>query len=183
MKIFDLVCDLHSYASFLLKDPKVWGDEWFDGNSHAGLYPIPIAERNMEENQEIRSDILPDFTQMHLRPIPTFSEKAIQSLGKLLVENGEFAPIEMDEPIRYSAFNTTKIVDILDEDKSEIVRFRSGGVMSVEKYVLLDSVTSVPPIFKIPQTRRNTVYVNEDFVLCAREHALTGFNFKLLFVR
>ncbi|MFT3778998.1 MAG: hypothetical protein QM772_12105 [Ottowia sp.] len=105
------------------------------------------------------------------------------TLGPLLSEYGEFAPIELDEPILYFGFNPTTIVDILDESRSEIVRFSSGRVMAVDKYVLLDSVVELPPIFKIPQTRRNTTYVNEAFVTKVRDTGLTGFRFDLLFER
>jgi hypothetical protein len=44
-------------------------------------------------------------------------------------------------------------------------------------------VASLPAIFKIPQTRRNTTYVNEAFVELVEENGLTGFRFELLFER
>lgn len=89
----------------------------------------------------------------------------------------------MDEEVQYFGFNPTTIVDVLDESCSEVRRFRDGRVMAVERHVLLDSVASLPPIFKIPQTRRNTTYVNEEFVRLAEERGLTGFRFELLFER
>ena len=125
---------------------------------------------------------MPDFTHFDL-VYPTFSERARQALDDLLTPNGEFASIEMDEPMRYFAFNATTMVDALDESRSEIAYFRSGRVMAVDQHVLLDSVTSLPPIFRMPQTRRNTTYVNEAFVARAQQHGLLGFRFNLLFER
>ena len=55
--------------------------------------------------------------------------------------------------------------------------------MAVDKHILLDSITTLPPIFKIPQTRRNTTYVNEAFVQRVQAHRLQGFRFELLFDR
>jgi hypothetical protein len=181
MKLFQLKADYSECCAFLNQDgvPSVWGDGWFEGTPRGQTYPIPKGER---EEERIDGP-LPDFTHFALRPYPTFSERATEVLGDLLSDHGEFAAIEMDEPMRYFAFNATTIVDVLDEKRSEIARFRSGGVMAVDKHILLDSVTSLPPIFKIPQTRRNTTYVNEQFVAQAQSHGLRGFRFDLLFER
>ena len=181
MKLFDLRADFSTCCAFVFRSgaPSVWGDGWFEGTPRGTNYPIPQGDRDAE-----RIDgPLPDFTDFALRPFPTFSERAIEALSDLLSAHGEFAAIEMDEPMRYFAFNATTIVDVLDEEMSQIARFRSGGVMAVDRHVLLESVNSLPPIFKMPQTRRNTTYVNEQFVQRVHEHGLTGFRFDLLFER
>ena len=179
MKLFDLRADLSICRSFLrLEDtPNVW-EGLFDGTSRLGSYPIPQGEREEEQ----ADGPPPDFTTFNLA-YPTFSERAIEILGDLLIPYGELAAIEMDEPMRYFGLNATTIVDALDEEKSKIKRFTDGGVMRVEQHVLRESVTSLPPIFKMPQTRRNTTYVNEQFVEVVQRHGLSGFRFDLLFER
>ena len=52
--------------------------------------------------------------------------------------------------------------------------------MAVDKYVLFSEVRAIPPIFKIPQTARNTSYVSESFVGKVQSLGLTGFKFELL---
>lgn len=185
MKMFDLTCDLHNYVSFLFKDAKEsakWGDGWFEGTLRGSSYPIPVGVRNLE-GDEPRSKTLPDFTQFGLCPIPTFSQRAVDALGSVLRAHGELAPIDMDEPVQYFGFNPTTIVDVLDEARSEIVRFRDGRVLAVERHVLVESVVNLPAIFKIPQTRRNTTYVSQEFVRSVQQRGLTGFRFELLFER
>lgn len=179
MKLFRLKADFSICCAFLNQssDASVWGDGWFEGTSRGSDYPIPLGER---EEERIDGP-LPDFTHFSLDPIPTFSSRAVKSLDDLLTPYGEFAAIEMDEPMRYFAFNATTIVDVLDEEKSKIKRYSDGGVMRVEQHILLESVTSLPPIFKIPQTRRNTTYVNEQFVQRVQASGLLGFRFELLF--
>jgi hypothetical protein len=180
MKLFILSCDLNNYASFLFantKEAAKWGDDWFEGTPHGVSYPVPVGIRNRVED-EPRSDVLPDFTHMGLDPIPTFSKRGVEALGAVLSKHGEFAPIQMDEAVQYVGFNPTTIVDVLDESRSEVKRFRDGRVMAVERHVLLESIAGLPPIFKIPQTRRNTTYVNEGFVQLAEERKLTGFRFE-----
>lgn len=181
MKLYDLRADFNTCCTFRFKqgeDIHQW-DGIFDGTTRLQGYPVPKGERRDEENAE---GPLPDFTRFDLA-YPTFSTRAREALADLLTAHGEFAPIELDEPMRYFAFNATTIVDVLDETRSEIARFRSGGVMAVDKHILLDSVTTLPPIFKIPQTRRNTTYVNEAFVQRVQMSGLLGFRFELLFER
>jgi hypothetical protein len=181
MKLHELRPDFDRCCSFRrrLGDPLLWGDGWFEGTPRGETYPIQRGERDDEENV---GGPLPDYTDFMLRPIPTFSERAIEVLGELLSAYGEFTPpIEMDESMHYRAFNPTTLVNGLDEIESEILRFKDGGVMKVERHVLLSSVQILPPIFKMPQTRRNTTYVNEDFV--QRAQGLLGFRFPLLFER
>jgi hypothetical protein len=181
MKLFKLKVEYGEYCLFLrlANTPQVWGDEFFEGTPRKDDYPVPKGERD----HDTEAGPLPDFTHFDLDPIPTFSARARDVLDDLLSPYGEFAAIEMDEPMRYFAFNTTTIVDVLDEARSEIARFRSGGVMAVDKHILLGSVTALPPIFKMPQTRRNTTYVNERFVAEVQRHRLSGFGFDLLFER
>jgi hypothetical protein len=180
MKLFDLRADFDTCCSFLFRkgeDIHMW-DGRFEGTPQGNSYGVPKGERG----EERVDGPLPDFTDFDLA-FPTFSERAIQALGEMLSGHGEFAAIEMDEPMRYFAFNATTIADVLDEERSQIKRFTDGGVMAVDNHVLLESVTSLPPIFKMPQTRVGQTYVNEQFVAEAQRHQLTGFRFDLLFQR
>lgn len=180
MKLYELRADYDQCCSFSFRhdeDIHMW-DELFNGERLPADCPIPKGTRH----EESMDGPLPDFTHFDL-VYATFSDRARQALNDLLTPNGEFVVIEMDEVMRYYAFNATTMVDALDESRSAIAYFRSGGVMAVDKHVLLDSVTSLPHIFRMPQTRRNTTYVNEAFVERAQQHGLQGFRFNLLFER
>lgn len=182
MKLLELRSNYDGFISFLFKDlseDDKWGYPMFSGEPAKKPYPIPSGVRNFENGLPY-PEIFPDFTNLGLSAIPTFSERAVSVLGPMLSQHGELAPIQLDEPMRYFGFNPTTVVDILDETRSEIVRFSSGRVMAVDRHVLLASVKQLPSIFKIPQTRRNTTYVNEAFVTRVNEAGLTGFKFNLL---
>lgn len=174
-----LSCDLESYASFLFRSVEE-DEKWknlFHGHPRLGEYPVPLGIRN-SVGSEKRSNVLPDFTNMGLTPVPTFSERAVHALKDILEECGELAPIEMDEAMRYWGFNPTKMVEgLLDMNKSDIKYFPGGRVMRVAHYELNPITKPLPWIFKIPETRRNTTYVNQDFVNKVKEHKLTGFKF------
>lgn len=179
MKLFDLRADFATCCTFSFsagQDIHVW-DECFDGTPRGTSVPGVEAVRGDE-----RSDgPLPDFTDFALRPIPAFSERAIDALGELLSAHGEFVPIAVPEPMRYFAFNATTVVDALDEERSEISRFKSSGrIWKVDRHVLKQSVVDLPPIFKMPQTRVGQTYVNETFVADVERLRLKGFRFDLL---
>lgn len=182
MKLYDLRADFSIFCSFRYRAGEnihLW-DDIFNGESRSQGYPVPKGERRDDDNIE---GPLPDYTDFALGPYPTFSDRAKSVMSELLALYGEFAAIEMHEAMSYSAFNATTIVDVLDEEKSSIKRYTDGGVMRVEKHGLLEMVTTLPPIFKIPQTRRNTTYVNEAFVQRVQASGLQGFRFQLLFER
>ena len=134
-----LECNFDGYASFLFKDAEE-EDKWlsprdrfnlFDGTPRNGKYPVPQGIRN-RVGKEKRSNVLPDFTHIGLTPIPTFSERAVQALGDMLSRNGELAPIKMNEAMQYYGFNPTRIVDVVDEEKSTIAYFSSGRLMDLD---------------------------------------------------
>ncbi len=107
---------------------------------------------------------------------PVFSARAVDELVDLLVENGELLPLSLSDGA-YFVYRTVRLLDALDEDRSELVRFSSSGrVMRVVKYAFHENV-SFPPVFQIPQLRV-TVFVSENFVQRVMESGLTGFAFK-----
>ena len=182
-----LECNFDGYASFLFKDAEE-EDKWlsprdrlnlFDGTPRNGKYPVPEGIRN-RVGKEKRSNVLPDFTHIGLTPIPTFSERAVQALGDMLSRNGELAPIKMDEAMQYYGFNPTRVVNVVDEEKSNIAYFSDGGLMDIDHYVLRPDVKELPPIFRIPQLVENTTYVSDEFIARVNECKLTGFRFQPL---
>ena len=182
-----LKCNFDGYASFLFKtieEHYKWSclrDHFnlFDGTPRNGKYPVPQGIRN-RIGKENRSNVLPDFTHIGLTPIPTFSERAVQALGDMLSRNGEPAPIKMNEAMQYYGFNPTRIVDVVDEEKSTIAYFSSGRLMDIDHYVLRADAKELPPIFRIPQLVRNTTYVSDEFIARVNECKLTGFRFQPL---
>lgn len=181
MKLFELRANYDDCCSFLFKTATgdgMLGDDWFEGTARAGNYPVIRGCRN-DEN---RTGPLPDFTHLGLRPFPLFSERSINALGEMLNAHGEFAAVEMNEPMRYCLFNATTVVDYLDEQRSKILRFQSSNrIWRVEQHVLKASVQELPPIFKMTPTRVGQTYVSEEFVNLVQDKRLLGFQLDLLF--
>lgn len=111
---------------------------------------------------------------------PILSAKAVEALKDILLNNGEILPITLEgKKDSYYAFNTTTIIDALDEEKSIVTRFKNGSVMQINKYEFIPDKLKGLTIFKIPQLVRNTVYVTDKFVTRVKKENLTGFDFIL----
>jgi RHS repeat-associated protein len=106
---------------------------------------------------------------------PVFSQRAVDALLDLLVENGELLPIRVEDGT-YFVYNVTRKVHALDEDRSELVRFSTGGVMRIARYEFYPDKVEALTIFKIPQSRAK-VFVTEPFVERVYDARLTGFEF------
>jgi hypothetical protein len=112
---------------------------------------------------------------------PVFSQRAVDELLDLLVENGELLPLAVEDG-SYFVYNVTREVDALDEDRSELVRFSTGGVMRIARYEFDPDQVEGLTIFKIPQSRAK-IFVTDAFVGRVRAARLTGFDFSQIWMR
>jgi hypothetical protein len=145
-----------------------------DGKSVASAwraYPVKVID------DELNAGALPSDCPT-LGIIPTFSQRAVEVLRDILEAHGEILPLSA-ETGRYHAYNVTRVVDALDEQKSEIVRFSDGDVMRVARYEFLPDRLYKIPIFKVPQLRAQ-VFVTEEFVRRVEDAGLVGFDFRRL---
>lgn len=105
---------------------------------------------------------------------PVFSERAVDTLLDLLVANGEILPLDV-EGEKYFAYNPTRTVDALDEDRSVIVRFpATGRILDIKQYVFLPAKLDGSAIFRLPMFR-GRAFVTDEFSARVRDGDLTGF--------
>lgn len=136
----------------------------------------PMEVQVIWDEDQIRTTDLPDFIYF-MSGIPALSDRAIATLANSIHDNSQVFPLVCAER-KYSAINVVKLCDVLDEEKSEVKRFRSSGrIMRVLKYSFLSTVGPLPDIFKIPQFPTAQVFVTQNFVDRVYEFNLTGFEF------
>lgn len=71
------------------------------------------------------------------------------------------------------------LVDVLDEGRSEIVRFSPGpDILDIPRHEFLPSVEQAGPIFKLKQMPRGDVYLTGDAVDAIAASGLSGFAFQ-----
>jgi hypothetical protein len=115
---------------------------------------------------------LPGFTM--LMDIPVFTTEAQQALEPVLEGRGEVLPLNVtDAPPDAVAFNVTRVVDALDEDRSEIKRMSSGKVMRIARPVFIPERIADATIFKVT-TYPRALYVTGTFLEAAEAAGVQG---------
>jgi hypothetical protein len=140
---------------------------------------LPIAEWSpVGVDVDDEGPYLPegDFPSL-IGHIPVFSQRAAEALGDMLEPNGQLLPLDCGRGVYY-AYNVTKLVDALDEEQSEIVRFSSGRIMDIRRYALAgEGLDEGLTIFKLSVTPLLRVFVTGRFVEAVELSGLVGFTF------
>lgn len=89
--------------------------------------------------------------------IPAFSQRALDALLPLLGDSVEALPLDCDRR-KFYAIHVLDLVDCLDEGRSTIRRFPSGGVMYIDQHVFDDKCLGGRMIFRLRQAPLWGVY-------------------------
>lgn len=144
----------------------------FNGTTRSSTW-TPIRMKLLREGEATLPSDMPWFRD----GVPVLKRTAVDALGPLLRNDGEFLPLECNEADLW-AFNGTTILDALDVDRSDLVRFSSGRIMRVNSYVFRSDRLQNVFAFKVPGLLRSALFVTEEVVV--RAATLTGVGFKLL---
>ena len=112
-----------------------------------------------------------------LNAAPVFTGRAVEALSDLLEGRGELLPLTVLGGSEAYAFNTTRLSDSLDRDRSEYDYYSSGTgrIMSVEDYVFDPARVADETIFKLAILPRGFEYVTDRFRHRVEQAGLTGF--------
>jgi hypothetical protein len=163
----------------------------FRGSSVIHIWePIQVES---EENLIYWEPPLPfgDLSMVHGSFEPVFSHRAVNALSNLLEGNGELLPLNCAEG-EYYLFNTTRIVDALDEEKTEFkpysevdpdMAYQDDDPHSpvITSPAFYPEVVADLTVFKIPLRYPfgGTLFTDK-FVQRVQETELKGFAFELL---
>jgi hypothetical protein len=91
-------------------------------------------------------------------------DEAIDEIGALLEPFGVLLRLESPDA-RLIVIRITNIIDVLDEDASDIVRFSSSGrVLDIRRFVFRSESLLRSQAFRIPQLPRGGTFLTEDLV-------------------
>lgn len=131
--------------------------------------PIYVEYLNDKLNRKLPKGDFPTFGT-----VPTFTQKAVDVLFDILVENGELLPLTSAEGPFY-VFNVTRVVDALDKEQSDLKRFSDGTIMRVVRYAFDPQAIGELSIFRVPELP--TEFVTQRFVDRVESAGLKGFAF------
>jgi len=178
MKIWHISTDPNTYRSLVTPDLSP-GDYtalvrlFRSGQLFAATWK-PLRVEWFIEKEEDRKPVGDFPTIAGIVPL-IMSEKARTKLTDVIQENVEFLPLEASFGIYYAA--NVHVVDCLEREKSQLIRFSDGGIMRVERYAFNTDILKGMHIFRIPEEVLSRTFVDEDFKSAAEEHGLKGLTF------
>jgi hypothetical protein len=167
------------------------GYEWVEGRRErdrealASLRGSPAADRwaapevrfvrTDDHGKRLRPSDLPWFGHAVLIMMPD----ALDQLRSIVEPHGELLPLRESDGKELFALNVLTVLDALDEERSDLVRFTgSGRIMTIKTHVLRKSVVNQVNLFKLPQLRSSSIYVSDAFVARVRQADLWGVEFE-----
>lgn len=156
---FDVIFD--NDRDFLIDDAS------FAGSPIEGWEPLSVTV-----DEEIRVGDMQSLDG----GLPVMNQKAIDVLADLLEGRVQILPLDYKSG-EYYILNILNVVDAINYEKSEVVRFSSGRIMRFEKYDFVAEKVLHEPIFKIPDERRRAPFVTDEFRDRVLAHNLVGFEF------
>ena len=138
----------------------------FDGTPIGAWEPLPAHWDTSDPGRPI-----PDVTSMR---VPALAERGLDVLGELIEGHAQTLPLQIAEGPAAWLLNVTTLSDALDEEASEIRRFRDGRFMKPLTYVFDPERLEGLTIFKLRQQPMSTVLVTGALVRRIRDAGLTG---------
>lgn len=106
---------------------------------------------------------------------PAFTARAVEALQDVLFPFGQILPLRSVDGEFY-LWNVTRMLDALDEEASELLRFPSSDrIMVVQRWSFRAAVVERAVAFKIPQMPVAYTFVTDAFMRRVEEERLVGF--------
>lgn len=149
-----------------------WG---LDGTPRASDWrPVRVRRVRADHRQPFNPS---DFPWLGAHAL-VMRRAAVDALGELLVASGEVLPLETDDGVELFVLNATRVVDALDEGRSEITRFPgSGRIMRIKSIAFKTELLRGIDIFRLPH-RASATYVSDRVVKIVAAAGLRGLEFK-----
>ena len=145
-----------------------------DGTSRrAGWRPIPVRVLRADEDGSTRRSADIPWLGDH---VLVLSCRGVGVLGEVLSRSGELLPLECDDG-EYWLFNALRVVDALDFEASELVRFTGGRVLRIVHHEFIPQKLVDAEVFKLPEMLRGSLYATDEFVTEFRSSGLLGTEF------
>lgn len=175
MEIYKLKADVENYK-WVTKQPFrdiEFLDEYLGLSMKKGWKPLTLEYINESGDEDMKFGDFPNF-------VPGFSvvsEEAYKALEPVISNETEFLEVSVkDEKRRFYLMNVTLVLDCLDFDNSNIVRFDDGRIMMVKKHYFLENRVKDNIIFRLYGDERD-VFVTKKFIETVEKHKLQGFEF------
>jgi hypothetical protein len=116
--------------------------------------------RTDDDERPLRAAVTPALNTS----VVVFRDAAVGRLGPVVREHGELLRLSCPDA-ELEVFTATRRAAVLDEERSEIVRFDSGRIMAVPRLVLrVEDVPDDLHVFMLTELDSGPLFVSEELV-------------------
>ncbi len=155
------------------RDFEVFRD--FDGTPRRDTW-TPVAVRVLRHDEH-GAELSPAELPWLGSHVLVLTAKAANVLRRDLEPFGELLPLSCDDAELY-VYNALRVIDALDEDHAELVRFSSGRILKILRHAFRPEAVQDVHVFKIPQMLRGSIFVTKEIVAAVRSSGLKGTEFE-----
>jgi hypothetical protein len=141
----------------------------FDGRRLAETW-TPVAVEILKQKR--RGDLLYLTSR-----VPVFRPRTWRVLEPLIGPFVEALPVKTTDET-FFAINVLAVLDCLDLERSEVLRFPSGGIMYIQRHAFKEGSLDNVPIFKVRGAELKEVLVSSEFKRVVEQNRLRGLVFK-----
>ena len=146
------------------------------GQSYEGHW-VPLPVWPLKKPRKRRTEPLCDLSSVAaMSSLPVLSARARQCFEPILEPYAQWLPLAFDDEPRW-LLNSLRVIEALDEPRSQITRFDDGRVSGIETYAFVESQVADEWLFKVA-TFPYLVLVTDRFRDLVMRSGLTGFHFQ-----
>ncbi len=138
-----------------------------------GWVPMPVRRITEDGGETFRDADMPWLGGRHM----VLRESALAVLGPLLAQDVEFLPLAVDDGTPMWISHALRTLPVLDVERSEILYFRSGGIMRIARHAFLPSVAEAGLAFHLSVMPRTGLFLREHVKAAVEEAGLSGWKF------
>ncbi|WP_029233199.1 imm11 family protein [Butyrivibrio sp. VCB2006] len=173
MKIYKLRFDGTNYKNlYPCEDKDADFYRMFDGTSYIETWE-KLDLTYLDEEEGLKEG---NYTYLFM---PIVDKAALNILQALIGEDAELLPMMRGNEEVYG-INVLTLLDALDYEKSECVKFSDGKIMAIRRYAFIENEVQGRHIFKLSDESHGAPFVSEYFKKIVEENGLTGFKFELV---
>jgi len=148
-----------------------------NGTRHKNRWtPLPMRLITDDEGESFKES---DFPWLGYH-VPVLSDRARRVVEPLVEKDAELLPVACEGRSLW-LLNVCTIVDALDLERSEIMRFESSGrIMDIKRHVFYPDRLEGIDVFKLENMRRGSTYLSARVMRAIEAAPLVGYGFRVV---
>jgi hypothetical protein len=134
--------------------------------------PIPVRRITKAKGKTLARSDFPSLVPYRL----VMRRSAAEALASFWENSGELLPLRSDDRTEFVILNVTKVLDALDEQRSDVLRLDGGEIVSIRTPVFVETVVRESDVFRLPH-RGSPTYLSHRFIAAVDALGLKGLDF------